>query len=289
MELYDTIVAPGGATKGFILLGCIQYLYDRSLLDLKHFIGTSSASMILFLIAIGYTPIEILVWLTNNKVIDNLSSKFNSITEIINDNGIYDFGVITDCLNKMCKEKIGVESPTLLELYEVYGKILEVSTCNLTLGKVEYISYKNKPNLSCLDAIRMSSNLPFIFGKFIVDDEEYIDGGILDNFPIDNISDCNKKVIAINYEIDTLYQNKGDAQTNNLKILIDKMYRILNLSINVREKDKNIKTYDPRVNLIVLNVSQINFLNLYLESKQKVEMFSTGYNAAKEFYTKNNL
>jgi len=83
---YDTLVLAGAGVKGILTLGALQCAYDNFLLrDIKIYIGTSSGAIICFLLAIGYTPIEIVVYICTNKLMEKLQH-FN-IVAMINGSG----------------------------------------------------------------------------------------------------------------------------------------------------------------------------------------------------------
>ena len=90
---YDTIVIAGGSSKGILTLGALQYAYDNYILhDIKTYIGTSSGSIICFLILIGYTPIEIITYLCTHQLLERLHH-FN-IMAMLNGNGAISFSSI---------------------------------------------------------------------------------------------------------------------------------------------------------------------------------------------------
>ena len=61
---FDTLVLCGSSIKCMTILGSLQYAYDHALLSkITKYIGTSSGSICCYLLAIGYTPIEIIVYL----------------------------------------------------------------------------------------------------------------------------------------------------------------------------------------------------------------------------------
>ena len=79
---YDTLVLSGGSTKGIIILGSLQYLYDNFYLSkIKNYIGTSSGAIICFLLAIGYTPIEIIVYICTHQLLEKIQH-FNVVAMI---------------------------------------------------------------------------------------------------------------------------------------------------------------------------------------------------------------
>jgi hypothetical protein len=180
--MYETLILSGGGTKGFCILGSLQYLQDTKRLDcssIKRFVGTSIGAIISFFIAIGYTPMELVVYLCSHNILESLS--LNGFDGVLKGDGVYQYSTLSKMYEEMIREKINF-IPTLRDVKERFGKDLIMCTYNSTKKTKEYVSYRNYPDLSCLDAMRMSSNLPFIFSPFWYNSNEYIDGGIVENF-----------------------------------------------------------------------------------------------------------
>jgi predicted acylesterase/phospholipase RssA len=168
--------------------------------------------------------------------------------------------------------------PTLKQLKENFNKHLIICTYNLTKRRKEYIDYTNYPDLSCLDATRMSSNLPFLFNDFIYNGDEYIDGGIIENFPLSLMETKlkNTKMISINLS-DECTNNEDDDKISKT---INKIFTIISIPIigdtAIREK------YEKSI----INIKDEN-LKIYtfkLSHARKLELFSQGYNTAKKFF-----
>ena len=70
---FDTIVLSGGSVKSLMQIGSLQYCYDNYLLkNLKTFIGTSAGAIILFLLIIGYTPIELMTHICTHHLLEKM-------------------------------------------------------------------------------------------------------------------------------------------------------------------------------------------------------------------------
>jgi predicted acylesterase/phospholipase RssA len=285
---YDALVLSGGGTKGFAMLGVLQYMIDRKILrisDITLFSGSSIGAIIIFFLIIGYSPVEIIVYLCSNNVMESLH--VNNFSELLN--GVYKYEVIYEHCKNMTMEKIGY-IPTLKDLFDNFNKKVYFTTYNLTCFKTEYLSYENYPFLSCLDAIRMSSNLPFIFGEYIYNNNEYIDGGIVDNFPICMLP-LTSKVLGIfmtdeKKSVPREQPKNIEVEPKNLmEILIkyiDKAYNILMIPISDREQ-KKVKTENIDVVSLSLSVKAYKFS---LSHSEKLELFSDGYSLAKNKYNK---
>ena len=270
---YDTLVLSGGSTKGIIILGSLQYLYDNYLLTkINTYIGTSSGSMICYLLSIGYNPVEIITYICKNQLMEKMQH-FN-VVAMINGTGAVSFNNIYEHLEKMTIEKIGY-LPTFQDLKTNFGKTLICVTYNITEDKTEYISVENYANLPCLIALKMSSNLPLIFENYKYGNSFYIDGGVSDNFAIDIGDNIGNKVLGI-----LLTSEKENFNTHPDIDILEFIYKIMFIPISQTTEYK-IKNISDKCKIIRLKSSKIKFFNFNINSKAKLDLFSLGYEDTK--------
>ena len=275
--MYNKIILSGGALKGLLTLGSLQYIYDNNKLDgINKYIGTSVGSIICFLIAIGYTPIEIIVSICTSQIFDKV--KNIDLITLSNNEGAVDWNIINDYLEQLTIDKIG-KLITFKELYDEYSKEFTAVTFNYSQKKVEYLSKDTHPNMNCLLAIKMSSNIPLIFKPFKYLGNYYIDGAIGNNFPINCLDDNDIMVLAIN-----LSKNNNYKELDKIGLL-SYIWSLLHINIekNVTEnldKYKNLKN----LQIIQLNQFKVVDLSINLNNIDMLNMFSQGYE-----YTKNIL
>jgi predicted acylesterase/phospholipase RssA len=275
---YDTLVLSGGSTKGLLTLGALQYAYDNFLIhNIKHYIGTSAGAVICFLLSIGYTPIEIIVYICTHQLLEKLQH-FN-IVAMLNGTGALSFSSIHEQLEKMTIDKIGY-LPTLLDLKEKYDKTLICTTYNLTEDKIEYLSYENNPNLPCLIALRMTSNLPLIFENYKYGKNLYIDGGISDNFPIHLADKIGNKVLGI-----TISSESSNFSVKEDNDIIKYIYKLMFIPI-AKTIEIKIQNASDKCKIIELENDNVTFFDFNINSVKKLELFSSGYQQMKIFFEK---
>lgn len=266
---YDTLVLAGGSIKGFMTIGAMQYLYDNFLVkNINNFVGTSSGSMICYLLAIGYKPVEIIVYISTNQLMEKMQN-FN-IVGMLQGRGASSFNHIQEQLEKMTISKIGY-LPTLNDLKEKYNKTLIITTHNLTENNTEYLSWETHPHLPCITAIRMSSNLPLIFENYKYGNSLYVDGGISDNFPIDIGERIGKNVLGI------ILDNQSNLETNMEFNPLEFIYNLIFIPIHQYVEWK-IKNASKNTRIIKINHdTNTKIFEFGISSKEKFEMFSIGY------------
>ena len=189
------LVLAGGGMKGCYLLGALQYLYDHNGLEnIRSFYGTSIGGVLSALLIIGYKPIEIFVYICTNKVQEALG-QFNQ--NILERKCLLDPTAMIKFLTNMILEKLG-KIPTLGELKEMFQKDLCVVTiARDRVNEPLYLSTRTHADMSLVQALHMSISIPFVFGYAVYQNRKYIDGGLIDNFPIQHASENELRVFGL--------------------------------------------------------------------------------------------
>lgn len=199
-EEYDGLTLGGGAHKGIGQLGLLEYLFEKEVLKmekLKYFSGTSIGSLIVLLLILGFSPRELFLSIYK---IDNFLQihdvKDKTIWTIFGNHGFMDIKCITREAKKLILEKME-KVPTFFELADKTGKHLYIPAANLSKMEVSVFSPETTPFMSCLEAVELSCNLPFIFSMNTYRGEVFVDGGLGDNFPYKYIENKVKRLFGV--------------------------------------------------------------------------------------------
>ncbi len=165
----------GGGAKGFAHIGAMKALKEKGLKP-DIISGVSAGAIIGVLFCDGYEPEE---------VIDLFYEKsFTSLAEIaVPKGGLMTFNGLRGFLEKHLRAK------TFEEL-----KIPLVVTAT-DFDNNETVSFRSGP---LIDVICASSSIPIIFQPVRINNINYVDGGVLCNFPVRPIRKECKKVIGMN-------------------------------------------------------------------------------------------
>ena len=278
---YDTLVLSSGSVQGFMVLGALQYLFDNErLTGVTTFVGTSVGAIIAYLVCIGYTPSEILVSLHITDWLDKI--KDFDVSNILKDRGLVSYAYIQEIVEKLTLEKID-RFLTLKQLFDEHKKTLVVSTYNATKSKMEYLSYRNYPDLPCITALRMSSNIPIFFDRFRYFGNFYLDGALGDSFPILVGQEFGKCVLGIN--ILTSAELIRDRPERGF---LDYLFKLLHIPMreSIIHKTKIAERSETSdTDIIHLESYSISSVFKFNISKQlRLDMFSFGYQQTKKFF-----
>lgn len=275
---FDTLVLSGGGIKGFAILGALQSLIDNEKLNnITTYIGTSIGAIIGYLLAISYTPIEIVVYIHTNKIFGKINNY--DLISLADGTGALSFTYIHELLETLTINKIG-KLLTLKKLKEDFGKTLICCTYNMTTCELEYLNPDSNPDLPCLTALRMSANLPFVFDRFKYTNSYYVDGGLGDTFPISYaVKKMTNKIIGIYITHDKkMLQDKPE---DGLLLYFLRIWQTFYESI-ISYKIESIEK--ERCFLIPIKCDNIvsNFIDFSIKPTERIDMFSIGYNIASE-------
>lgn len=283
-EKFDALTLSGGASKGIIQLGVLHYYHEQSLIDflhIKEYSGASIGSMICLLLICGYSPLDLMkeVYLFDDEEVISIKH-INSIEQIVKKMGIMDISIVMIHVERLVMDKFGL-IPTMKGLYELTGCKLSISGTNVTKMREVKYSHSSSPGMSCIEAVKISCNIPIIFQKIKYTpntesgegSDTMVDGGILNNFPIDYISRHRKNVLGI-----VVRGNDFGVSDDSF---IGYFGRLTIIPQNILT-DLRCKHVLGNVKMITVNwISNQDIPTIQLDSNQKMKMFMRGYEEAK--------
>lgn len=181
MSNYDTLVISGGSTSGITIVGRLCRLLHEKKIDLnsvKNFSGVSIGALICYFIILGYKPVDIFSIIINNDIPGFFTKNFSPLSGFIG-GGFYSL--------KKFKQKIfdtvGVEKSKLC-YRDLVCKNFLCTAYNLDKKNYEIFSPQTTPDMNILDSVIMSCSIPLVFEPTIYKGNRYVDGGIINNFPL---------------------------------------------------------------------------------------------------------
>ncbi len=206
-QAYRNLVMEGGGIRGIAYGGALKELETQGILPgIQRVGGTSAGAIQAALLAVGYSPDEIIA-VVNEMPVQQLNDGrlifFGGSSRLIKQFGWYRGDKFTQVMDQLVARKTGSANYTLGQLHTLasQGKArdLYVTGTNLTRQCVQVFSYETHPEMRIADAVRISMSIPLYFRAVLLDKqgrvvrqpakgqevEVLVDGGLLANFPID--------------------------------------------------------------------------------------------------------
>lgn len=259
----------GGGIKGAAHIGVIQALQEENIkVDIVG--GTSIGSIVAALYAMEYTPKEMLKLFNYfSKLIFKNSAMYTDLRGkkllSIQAGGLYSgeniaFAIEEAGKYKNIKKLQDLKIPIVIPAVDLRDSEKYVFT---NMGKIND-KYLNKADISI--AVRASSSYPAIFAPCIYNKHKFVDGGILDNIPVEEVKKIGAdKVIAVRFKL-----NKT-SRTIGLRSTLNKAIDIMFSKIEGEE----VKKADYVIEIDTQDVNPFDF-------KQSNKCYKYGYLQAKK-------
>lgn len=169
------LVLSGGGVYGAALLGALHTLwYELFPQTLSVVAGTSIGAIIGTLLVMGHAPMDLL-HVAMRQQEPMMTPDFSGFSVASQDK-------LRSFVEQLILEKCPFV-PTFTQVYERYKVDLVVTGTNLTDRKAVYFHRHDHPDMSVLDALMISSCVPFIFPYIVYKGAVYVDGFVTDNLP----------------------------------------------------------------------------------------------------------
>lgn len=234
------VVLSGGGARGIAHLGVLQALEEFGITP-SIISGTSAGAILGAFYAKGFSIEEVL------KIIKNVHF-FNFSNFLIEKPGFFSM----KGFEKIYDQYFPSNSFSDLDIP------LIVSATDILKGEIVYFS---SGNLS--KSLMASSCIPMVFQPVNYNGTSYVDGGILDNFPIEPL--LNQCEIIIGIHVNSIKKEVNEIQLN--KILDRSFHLALNNSVKTKIEKCNLFIEPP-------DMSQFGIFDL----ERAKEIFDYGYN-----------
>lgn len=190
---FRNLVFEGGGVKGIACLGALEEMTARGIVSgIKRIGGTSAGAINALLLGLGFSPErtrEILWSLDFHQFMDDSWGLIQDADRLINEFGWYKGDFFRNWAGELIKERTGNSESSFADiesLKEKHGfKSMYFIGTNLSTSFSEVFSPEHTPRMCVADGIRISMSLPLFFAaRRSPRGDVYVDGGLLDNYPV---------------------------------------------------------------------------------------------------------
>jgi NTE family protein len=200
---FKNLVFEGGGVKGIAYVGAMEELYKREIVQqITRVGGTSAGAINAVLAGLNFSPDETkeMLWkLDFNNFLDDSFGIIRDTKRLINEYGWYKGDFFRNWIGDVIKKKTGNANSTFADIEKLKEKkgfrsMFFIGT-NLSTRFSEVFSFESTPKVCVADAVRISMSIPLFFAaKRGFRDDVYVDGGVLDNYPV-KLFDREKYII----------------------------------------------------------------------------------------------
>lgn len=190
---FRNLVFEGGGVKGIAYVGALQELDQRDILkDIVRVGGTSAGAITAILLGLNYSLSDIdsiLRTLDFKRFMDDSWGIVRDTDRLLTEFGWYKGDYFRTWIANIIKDKTGNSESTFNDLTaqkatQGFRDLFFIGT-NLSTRFSEVFSNEHTPRMVVADAVRISMSIPLFFAaKRSFRGDVYVDGGLLDNYPV---------------------------------------------------------------------------------------------------------
>ena len=283
------LVMSGGGPAGFVTYGSARYLSNKDfwrLADIESIYATSIGGYIGIVLSLGYDwdwLDDYLIKRPWDKIVD-ISPM--SIIDVYSKKGLLDVKFIETTILPLFTAKNLSENVTMIEFYEHTKIDIHMFSTEINgsrLKKVD-ISHTSHPSLRVVDALAMTMAYPFVFSPVCIDNQCFIDGGLMNNYPLRDCIENQKCEESEILSFKNVWVVDDCKVTNDSNIFdyISTIFRKMNREIDTEVEQGEIK------HTVRCLIEELNGLPAWYDAlsseKNRRQLIERGSNQAKIFY-----
>lgn len=207
---YKNLVLEGGGIRGLAYPGALKVLEEKNISqNIENVGGTSAGAIMALMIALSYNSHEIDSALSDLKIQQfNDGSLFGILHRIKKEYGVYKGEKFEKWLGELIKQKTGNAEITFRQLHDLHFtnknfKDLYCTGTNVSKQRLDIFSWQYSPQMKLKTAVHISGCIPVYYKPVAIDSnwqevsikknkvaDLYVDGGMINNFPINMFDTC---------------------------------------------------------------------------------------------------
>lgn len=283
------IVLSGGGPILIHILGALKHLEENHFFkcnEIESIYGTSAGAIVGVLIALKYDWETIYDYIIKRPWHDVFPIKVQNILDAYTKKGLFDSKTIEKCFKPLFDAKDIDLNINLHDFFE-YSKIeLHFFSFDINTFQIVNISYKSHPELCLIKAIQMTCGLPVLVMPVCLNEQCFIDGGVVCNYPLQYCIDSGKNPDEIlgfkNYYDPSKKQNTITDDSTMLDFIMTFLFKLIG-TMNTEHIQPNIKN-EVTCDAEFLSIDVIK--NALKSIDTRKELFESGIKSATKFLEK---
>jgi len=283
------IVINGGGPNGLISYGALKHLFINNYVNIeniKSIYGTSIGGIFGVVISLKYdwTTLDDYIMKRPWEKVFKLNPE--DFFNLFYTKGLFSFNIAIGFLGKLLEAKELSINITLKEYYDYNGIDHHFFTVDVNTLKIIDLSHKSHPDLQLIKALEMTTAIPMLCKPVYWENNYYIDGGLVDNYPVKICLEnekCEKEEIL---GIRSKYSIKSNLNIQENINLIEYLQLLFGNIVKKLQQDTILEDYIPYEVKCYCDDELKNYtewLSYLTEYEKRKKLITYGINCAEIF------
>ena len=244
------IVISGGGCSGFSSYGALRFLSKENfwnLDDIETIYGCSIGAFIGVVVSLGYDWDWMDDYFEKRPWEKIINIGISEILDIYDKKGVLDINFVESSLEPLLTAKGISKDCTFEDFFKKTQKDIHMFTIDINQNSLSAIdlSYKTHPKLPIIKAVYMTMSFPFLLKPLCEDGHCYVDGGVIDNYPLQqciNFTKCDtNEILGIKNDWGNWLEKLKVTEQSSILDYCQVLMRKMHLQISTESKQLNIK------------------------------------------------
>jgi NTE family protein len=282
----DTLVLSGGGIKGVAYCGVFKKLQEIQKdetnnidINIKKLCCVSVGSIFGLTFVLGYEYPEM-----HDEVMEKNFEYLKDIrvVNILSKYGIDSGRNIIAWLDTLIIKKGYHKGITMKELYDKTGIHFQVLATNLNKYKYTIFDHINTPDVKVTKAIRMSIGIPFMFSIETHENDIHVDGGLINNYPIELFEDCLETVLGV--KLVSHGELSSHIVDERIREIDSYVFHVVSCFIVQKEKHTSLSQTFRDHTIYIHTEGVTHTINFSLTEAEKLRLIEIGYNTTDVYF-----
>jgi NTE family protein len=255
--------------------------------DIKTIYATSAGAIVSLLLALKFDWESINDYIILRPWHEAFGVNISQIFEAYSKKGIFDNSVMKIFYKPFFETKDLSLDMTMLEFYEYSGIELHFFSLELNSFEIVDINYKTFPDIPVLQSVHMSCAIPMVISPVCFDGKCFVDGGILNNYPIKYCIENEKNMEEI-FGIQNVYEKQENNIVNNESTMLDYVVHFISRLVNNASINSNYEAnmpYELKYDAVLMSLD--NMKEALYSSEVRKNLIDKGLKAGEAFLSTN--
>lgn len=281
----ENLVFEGGGILGAGFIGSIRYLEENDLLkNVKRVIGTSAGSMAATAVALNVNSYDLQSYMLEdfNQFKDKDWGLFRNIYRFVRNSGLYKGDKMYEWFGKILKKHTGNADITFKEVFYRFDKELVITGTNLDKVKIVYFNKDDYPNMPVRKALRISMSIPYIFQSVKFDNDTWVDGGVLDNYPFWYFNNSSK---TLGFKLMGEEEKRDDIiiyKDKDVNHIFDASFLIIQSLLKQLERTHVREDFWKKT--ITINTGNMSSIDFGLSKEKKLNLIELAFRTTQKYF-----
>ena len=287
------LILSGGGLSGLACLGSLHELIKLNYIninEIKTIHATSVGCIISLLLCFNKLNIDnesIKDYFIQRPFHELYKINIEQILNLYHSKGLFNENSCKDLLKPFFNTIDLNLNITMKELYDLTSIELFFYSVGINNFDLREFSHIYTPDLSIVNAIYMSSTIPIVLKPYYYNNEYFIDGGFLCNYPIKQCIDMKYKkdeIFGIYFSYNETNNSIINEDTNIINVLLI-IFKNLIILINSIFNNYNKEEKINELNIVLKEWNFTNIKNIFYSEQNRKELYEIGIENGIKYYT----